>query len=83
MRLVYIVLWHIECFNQEYILSKIKINIYYILPNAMRRPGVEPGTSAWKAPMLTVTPSTPHEICETSTLDDLLRVLSFFLNLIL
>ena len=24
----------------------------------MRRPGVEPGTSAWKAPMLTVTPST-------------------------
>ena len=24
----------------------------------MRRPGVEPGTNAWKAPMLTVTPST-------------------------
>ena len=26
----------------------------------VRRPGVERGTSAWKAPMLTVTPSTPH-----------------------
>ena len=25
----------------------------------MRRPGVEPGTVAWKATMLTVTPPTP------------------------
>ena len=28
------------------------------MKKSMRRPGVEPGTSAWKAPMLTVTPST-------------------------
>ena len=27
---------------------------------ALRRPGVEPVTTAGKAPMLTVTPSTPH-----------------------
>ena len=32
----------------------------------MRRPGVEPGTSAWKAPMLTVTPSTLAEKSTTS-----------------
>ena len=25
----------------------------------MRRPGVEPGSAAWKATMLTVTPPTP------------------------
>ena len=24
----------------------------------MRRPGIEPGTTAWKAAMLTITPST-------------------------
>ena len=28
----------------------------------MRRPGIEPGTTAWKAAMLTITPSTLLEI---------------------
>ena len=27
----------------------------------MRQPGVEPGSTAWKATMLTVTPLTPHD----------------------
>ena len=28
----------------------------------MRRPGIEPGTTAWKAAMLTITPSTLLEV---------------------
>ena len=26
----------------------------------MRRPGIEPGSTAWKAAMLTIIPPTPH-----------------------
>ena len=38
----------------------------------MRRPGIEPGTTAWKAAMLTITPSTldiMNEFDKTSIFD--------------
>ena len=46
-------------FSSEIMIStKQKVTIKKKQKN-MRRPGVEPGTAAWKATMLTVTPPTP------------------------
>ena len=35
--------------------------IYYVFPQVkrLRGPGIEPGSTAWKATMLTITPATP------------------------
>ena len=32
----------------------------------LRRPGIEPGSTAWKAAMLTIIPPTPHELLKAS-----------------
>ena len=52
----------------------------------MRRPGVEPGSTAWKATMLTVTPPTPDEmvraIPDINTIDNCFSVLKKYINVL-
>lgn len=37
----------------------LKIHFEKIIQKNVRRPGIEPGSTAWKATMLTITPPTP------------------------
>ena len=38
--------------------SLVQYDYYDLTKYFLRRPGIEPGTTAWKAAMLTITPST-------------------------
>ena len=56
-------------------------NIYALLKFLMRRQGVETGFSAWKAPMLTVTPSSTRakELTKSFFIRSLwLKLIQFF-----
>ena len=41
--------------------------IIWNLKKCLRQPGIEPGTTAWKAAMLTITPLTLHAITDEVT----------------